>query len=447
MMRVAVVAVLSLVLFGAALGVPRAVPAAWAQEYADGDEINLAVGETRTISARNVKNYSEGVAGIVAIKLTTDASQFVINGRQPGTTTLLLIKNDGSQVTLNINVFQRSPELVEKELTQLLKGLSVKPRRVGAQIVLDGTVANNADLQRVAQVAAMYPDQVTSLVQLDDGSGVVVGPSGAAQRYLIRIDFYFVQYDKNSSYGVGIGYPASYGGQNVQLDYSYDFLAGTTRAATATLSGQPLPQLDLAATKGWAKVLKHATVITNNDIEAKFMSGGEQNFSVNTGLTIGVQSIDFGTTVTVLPHYDPGTREINVKLDAEVAELTASVGSTTLPGRSRSTLTTSVSLKLGQSIVLSGIRSESLRHSVSGLPVLSQIPVLGLLFGSHSQSKLQTEGAIFVVPTVVEKVPASAAELVDIALKQFEDYDGDLDDVAPFDERPGGSVGVPKVGK
>src|SRR5258708_7505803 len=66
----------------------------------NGQDINLAVGETQTISARDVKNYSEGIAGVVDVKLTSDASQFVLNGRKPGSTTLLLIKNDGSQITL-----------------------------------------------------------------------------------------------------------------------------------------------------------------------------------------------------------------------------------------------------------------------------------------------------------------------------------------------------------
>src|SRR3954465_9533412 len=63
------------------------------------EELNLAVGENRTISAVDVRNYSEGVKGIVDVKLTTDRSQFVIVGQKAGNTTLLLIKSDGTQVT------------------------------------------------------------------------------------------------------------------------------------------------------------------------------------------------------------------------------------------------------------------------------------------------------------------------------------------------------------
>lgn len=410
----------------------------------EGDDIAMAVGETKTISARDVKNYSEGVPGIIDVKLTSDASQFVLVGKRAGSTTLLLIKMDGSQRSISVNVFTRSPAVVEKELNQLLQGLNVKTRRIGAQIVIDGAVDNETDLKRVQQIAALYPGQVMSLVQLASAGGMTpISPTGDAQRHLIRIDFYFVQYDKNSSYGVGIGWPESIGGGS-SLELSHDLLAGTTRTATASVAGQPLPRLDIASRRGWAKVLKQATVITNNDTKAVFSNGGEQNFPVNTGLTIGIERIEFGVNISVLPSYDPESRELSLKLGADISDLTASISGTALPGRSTSKLESNVTLKLGQSLVLSGIRTESLTHSVTGLPGLKDIPLLGLLFGSHSESKLQTEGAIFVVPSVIQAPAMQSAELVSLALKKFDDYDGDIDAVKAYERAPGKPLGVPR---
>jgi pilus assembly protein CpaC len=410
----------------------------------ESDDIGMAVGETRTIPARDVKNYSEGVPGIIDVKLTTDASQFIIVGKKPGSTTLLLIKADGSQRSISVNVFSRSPAVVENELGQLLQGLNVQTRRIGSQIVIDGAVSSEADLQRVQQVVGLYPNQVLSLVQLSQpGAPAAARRLAPVQKFLVRIDFYFVQYDKNSSYGVGIGWPGSIGA-GASLEVSHDLLAQSTRSATASISQQALPRLDIASSHGWAKVLKQATVITNNDNEASFANGGEQNFPVNTGLTIGVERIGFGIDLKVRPHYDPQSRELGLKLDADISDLTSAVAGTSLPGRATSKLSTSVSLKLGQSLILSGIHTESLTHSVSGLPGLSEIPVLGILFGSHSQSRLETEGAIFVVPSVVQSVPSAASELVDLALGKFKEYDGDVKAVGAFDKRPGGGVNVPR---
>lgn len=400
----------------------------------NGDEIALAIGETKTVPARDVRNYSEGSPGIIDVKLTTDNSQFVIAGRKPGTTTMLLIKNDGSQLSLTIHVFARSPAVVEKELTQLLEGIAgVRVKRVGARIVMDGVVSSDTELKRVQHIASLYPNQVESLVTLPGGGGA----STADSKYIVRIDFYFIQYDKNSSYGVGLGWPGSIGGDAVvKSTVAFDFVGGS-RAATASITNQPIPRLDIASRKGWAKVLKQATVVTNNGVEANFQNGGEQNFTVNTGLTIGVQRITFGTDVTVLPRYNAQKREVEMRLVADVSDLTTSAGSTNLPGRTTSKLTTNITLKLGQSIVLSGIRTKSQAHAVTGLPGLSSIPVLGLLFGSHANDELQTEGAIFVVPNVVEAVPSQAAEMVESALAKFQDYNGAIDKVDLYDKRPG----------
>jgi len=398
------------------------------------EEIALAIGETKTVSAKDVRNYSEGSPGIIDVKLTTDNSQFVLAGRKPGSTTMLLIKNDGSQVNLTVHVFARSPAVVEKELTQLLEGIvGVRVKRIGARIVMDGVVSNDAELKRVQHIATLYPNQVESLVTLPGGGGASTSDS----KYIVRIDFYFIQYDKNSSYGVGLGWPSSVGGDAVvKSNVTFDFIGGS-RAATASITNQPIPRLDIASRKGWAKVLKQATVVTNNGVEANFQNGGEQNFTVNTGLTVGVQRISFGTDVTVLPRYNPQKREIEMKLVADVSDLTSSAGATSLPGRNTSKLTTNITLKLGQSIVLSGIRTKTQAHAVTGLPGLSSIPVLGLLFGSHADDELQTEGAIFVVPNVVEAVPSQAAEMVESALAKFADYSGAVDKVDAYDKRPG----------
>src|SRR5262249_39637399 len=161
-----------------------------------------------------------------------------------------------------------------------------------------------------------------------------------------------------------------------------------------------------------------ATVIASNGAEATFESGGEQNFSVNTGLTIGLQKIQFGAFVTVFPVFDPQSKELDLKLDASVADLTEPIASN-LPGRNTSKLVTSVHMKLGQSLVLSGIRTRSQTHNTTGLPVLSEIPVIGLLFGSHSDQVQDTEGAIFIVPSIVESIPKSASEMIDSALKEY----------------------------
>ncbi|MDF3066774.1 MAG: Type secretion system secretin RcpA/CpaC, associated with Flp pilus assembly [Polyangiaceae bacterium] len=401
------------------------------------EELSLAVGENRTLSAMDVKSFAEGVKGIADVRLTPDSSQFVIVGQKPGSTTLLLLKNDRTQVNYQINVSPRPMQSVERELLQLLEGTTgVRVRRVGARLFIEGGVSTEPELKRIAQIASLFPGQVESLV--------VLGGAAAESKLNIRVDFLFVQFDRTKGYQAGVSWPGKFGGLKLsKFSGELDLLAGAATSAQASVIDQPLPGLDLAATKGWAKVLKHSTVIASNGTEATFSSGGEQNYLVTTGFAATLTQIRFGTNVKVLPRFDSTSKELRVQLEAEVMDLTPPVATgADLPGRNVSKLNTAVALRLGQSIVLSGIRSRSQRHSVGGLPLLSEIPLLGLLFGSHGDAQEEVEGAIFVVPSVIESIPKGAQEVLDGALQDYQEFSGDMNDVNAWEKNPATAPGV-----
>jgi len=386
-------------------------------------EMSIVVGENKTISASDVASYSLGTTGIVDLKVTPDTRHFVLVGVRPGSTTVLMLKNDGSEVTYSVNVFSRSPEIVERELEQLLQGYTgLRIRGVGTRFFIEGGVSTEADAKRVGLIASLFPGQVESLV--------VVGSVGAEHTINVRLDFYFVQYDKTSSYGVGLAWPGRIG--NATLNGTFDV---TKTANTAAITAaQALPALDLAQSRGWAKVLKHSVVVTTSGSEATFENGGERNFAVASGLTGTIQAVRFGTNVTVLPRYDLSSKTLEVKVNANVSDLVESAAD--IPGRTTSTISTFVHLKLGQAIVLSGIRSSSQTHSVDGLPLLSQIPLLGVLFGGHKNKASEIEGAVFIIPSVVESAPLRAYDLVRTAMDNYDRYSGSIDEVRSFPHSP-----------
>jgi len=387
-------------------------------------DVSLVVGENKTLPASDVASYSVGASGIADVKVTPDQDHFVLIGLRPGSTTVLMLKKNGTEVTYSVNVYARAPEAVEKELEALLVGYTgLRIRAVGPRFFIEGGVSTEADAKRINLIASLYPGQVESLV--------VVGSVGTEHTINVRIDFYFVQYDKSSSYGAGLAWPGRIGGGS--LNATYD-IVGKTGTATLT-AAQALPALDLAQTRGWAKVLKHSVVVTTSGSEATFENGGEQNFAVATGITSSIQAIKFGTNVTVLPRYDMTSKELEVKVNANVSDLTAP-GASALPGRSTSAINTFVHLKLGQSLVLSGIRTSRQTHGVTGLPGLSQIPVLGLLFGTHSNNEDEVEGAVFIIPSVVDTAPRRSHDIVEAAMKQYEQYSGDIEKVTNFNPAP-----------
>src|SRR5437588_10912153 len=170
---------------------------AWARDD-ESSEISLVVGGQKVIPAVGVQSYSEGVPGIVQIKVPEGGKRLVISGLKSGSTTLLLIYGNGKQETIVINVYARSPQAIRAELKTLLAGLTgVDIREVGGRLFLDGAVPAQEDLARIDRLVALYAGQVSSLVIVDP----------ARQRTNIKLDLHFVQFRKNSSHKLGLSWP------------------------------------------------------------------------------------------------------------------------------------------------------------------------------------------------------------------------------------------------
>lgn len=329
--------------------------------------ITLRLSEQTVVSAKGVRSYSEGTLGIVDVRLTRNGEQLVLVGQQAGVTSLLLIMLDGSEQHFRIEVID--PEALVDER---------QDRKV-------------------------------------------------ERRENIRLDFYFVQLNRSHDLDIGIRYPRSITMGNLQM--TFDFLTKRFESATAMVANQALLQLDMAEASGWARIKRQAAVITENGQRAVFFGGGEVNVAVQGSLTTGIHTIDFGSTIDVLPRYDTQSGRLQIELNADVADLTDDRG-TGAPGRVRSTLKTVVNLELGQAVVLAGLTSESSLVTRSGVPGLSQIPILGLLFGGKKKAQQRADSVVFIVPTVVEAPSLEIKEKIDDALHLFRKYSGarkDLD--------------------
>jgi len=166
--------------------------------------------------------------------------------------------------------------------------------------------------------------------------------------------------------------------------------------------------------------------VTANGTEAVFSSGGELNVQIQNNLTVDVQSIEFGTKVSVLPRYDSRSGRIELEITADVSDLDASRGIQGIPGRVTSHLQTLVNLELGQSVSLAGIRARTERRKKDGIPGLAMVPIIGALFGTHGREFNDDESYMLVVPSVVEPVSMSQRDRVEEALRVYESFQGQV---------------------
>lgn len=321
----------------------------------------LRVGEQKSLSARGVRSYSEGVGGVADIRVTRDQTRFVIVGKSVGATSLLLIYDDGSQIQHVIRV-------VDADAAQ-----------------------------------------------------------GFGGRENIRLDLYFVLIQDRYAHQIGLHWPGNVGSTISPSQAAFEITGGSgipTQSAFQILPQTFLPSFDLAQAKGWAKLYRQATLVTANGTEAVFTSGGEFNVQVQNNLTVDVQSIEFGTNISVLPRYDSRTGRIELEITADVSDLDADRGARGIPGRVTTHLQTLVNLELGQSVSLAGIRARSERRKKEGIPGLAMVPIIGALFGSRSREVNDDESYMLVVPSVVEPVSLTERNRVEEALRVYRSFQG-----------------------
>ena len=376
-------------------------------------ELMLVMGEQRVIDVSEVASFSESARGVIEVKIPRDGKKMVITAVRPGRTSLLLIKKHGGQRNLLITVFARRPETIEAEINDLLGDLTgLVLRRVGPRIFIDGTVPDESALNRVERVAGLYPGQVEALAQVD--------PFRVRPRTNIRLDLTFIEMRKSSTWGAGVNWPGQIGATQ-SFNFSWDMFGGGA-AATYQVVDQALPFIEAAAQAGWIKIRKRATLITTSGNRATYSSGGEVNVAVTGSQAAELRTVSYGCSLRVLPRLDPQAGLLDLEVDAEVADLAET--SQDVPGRTISRVETLIHLGLGQSIILSGLDAESESRSKNGLPGLSRIPIIGMLFGVHSGRKEQVDGMIAITPTVLDNLDREGKRLLEEALKKFEKWKG-----------------------
>lgn len=114
------------------------------------------------------------------------------------------------------------------------------------------------------------------------------------------------------------------------------------------------------------------------------------------------QYIDVGVNVDVTPHVH-ANRDVSLKVMLEVSSQTGQVtiGGITQPIIGQRRIEHEVRLKEGEVNLVGGIFQDSDTNSMSGLPWLSQVPILKYFFGQSSVQRNNSEIVLVLIPHVV----------------------------------------------
>jgi|CXWL01.1.fsa_nt_gi type IV pilus secretin PilQ/predicted competence protein len=166
--------------------------------------------------------------------------------------------------------------------------------------------------------------------------------------------------------------------------------------------------LTAAASEGKAKILSEPKIATLNNQAANINVTTQIPYVTSNVASTGVQTqtvsyVTTGIKLTVTPSINADGR-ITLQINPDVSQPSVSAAGSTATGAvavDARTATTTVLVRDGETIVIGGLISDSLQDTISKIPLLGDIPILGWLFKKKSKTRVRSELLIFVTTRIL----------------------------------------------
>ncbi|EMR8249555.1 type IV pilus secretin PilQ [Neisseria gonorrhoeae] len=216
---------------------------------------------------------------------------------------------------------------------------------------------------------------------------------------------------KNETSAFGWGVNSGFGGGDkweaqTEINLPVAAAANSISLVRAISSGALNLELSASESLSKTKTLANPRVLTQNRKEAKIESGYEIPFTVTTASGGGnstnteLKKAVLGLTVT--PNITPdGQIIMTVKINKDSPAQCAS-GNNTILCISTKSLNTQAMVENGGTLIVGGIYEENNGNTLTKVPLLGDIPVIGNLFKTRGKKTDRRELLIFITPRIID---------------------------------------------
>ena len=232
----------------------------------------------------------------------------------------------------------------------------------------------------------------------------------------VLIEAKIIQVSLSDAYKMGIDWKYVFGKEANWTTFNINRALDTSGSqiilgsATPVSAGDLRVIIDALKTFGDVKTLSTPRITATNGQEAKILVGSKEVYvestivqgSSSTTTSDSVKFVDVGVKLYVTPVINKDNF-ITMKIRPEVSSASRfyTTGGRNVPIVETSEAETSVLVKDGVSIIMGGLMKNQNNKSVSKLPILGDIPLLGLLFRRTEDSVTKTELVIFLTPHII----------------------------------------------
>lgn len=373
-------------------------------------EFTVGQGRILDFSAEVTRVYTSNPE--VADVMVLDPHEIVVNAKGVGQATLAVWLQPGGNEAIPVTVsFDLGP--IQKLLAQAFPGDQLTVSGTKEALVLLGKVRNQATVDRALAILKPFAQSIGSSVE----------SLGEERQIALHVIFAELDRTLSSSFGLNL---LSTGAANTPGQVTTGQFSPASPSSPLSAGNFPpfslsnalnifafRPDLNLAATiqalesKGVLQILAEPDLVATDGKEAHFTVGGEFPVPVpQSGAVAGAITIQFreyGIRLSFTPvTTSRGTIKLHVAPEVSTIDTANGIvlSGFSVPALSTRKIETDVELNAGQSFVIAGLLDNRVTQSLSKIPGIGDIPILGALFRSHSLVRSKTELIIVVTPDV-----------------------------------------------
>jgi len=380
--------------------------------------ITVYPGQVKVIEQSDVERIAIGNGKLVTATVVGN-KQIVLLGEAPGVTSLYVWLKNGSQKNYEITITLDNAQKTANELRSLLTlDPEVKVLTVGERVVLNGKYSNQETAEKVKKIAAAYPQVLNLINQLP--VEIIVTPEK-----MVLFELKVIEVRGNAVDNLGIDWgKAGIEGPKLQTQALIASNVNAAAFGNTVLKATPIrpflsflsltsdvtSKLNFLESNGDLWTLSEPRISTVSGGKSKIHVGGQIPIPVASGPNgaIAIVYKDYGVMVEVEPVVD-SLGNIRAKIKSEVSEADTRVAGA--PTFATTKTDSDVSLKEGETLVISGLHKNGGGKAIEGVNGLMNIPVAGRLFSNHSFRNERVEMMLVVTPRI--HTPGSQLSLLE----------------------------------
>lgn len=393
-------------------GTPDQTPAAPAAPAGLAGKLTVTVGKSLTIdSPLKIKRLSTA-NGTLVEAVAIGPKEVLINGKAPGETSLIIWQENDTRLMYDLTV-RISPvrlNAVREQVARDFPDADINITFDNDTAFVRGTVKDVVSAGRVMDIVSTLGKPVNLLrvevPPVDPQVLLKVRFANVSRTASINLGFNLATGAFNQSSAIGTSPPiSSDGAQSFSLGNAVNifFFRKDLNLVAA---------IQALESKNLLETLAEPNLLAVDGKPASFVAGGEFPYPMVQpgagGTSVTVAFREYGVRLNFLPVITPrGT--IRLQVAPEVSSLDYSNSVTLqgfiIPGISTRRVQTEVELDSGQSFVIAGLLDNSVTESLSKIPGISNIPLLGKLFQSKQLSRSNSELLVIITPEIVRPIP------------------------------------------